>query len=75
MAWSLSVNLFIFIVEHILFLKENFYKNVVAVNFISKSMSLNVLVTLTANNIHSDGRVVVPGLNMKPYKPIDGCVG
>ena len=35
-------------------------------------MNLNVLVTLTANNIHPEGRVVVPGLNMEPQKPVDG---
>ena len=39
------------------------------------AMNFNILVTLTANNIHPEGRVVVPGLDMEPQKPVDGCVG
>ena len=48
-----------------------------AVNLLARhfvAMNLNVLVTLTANNIHPEGRVVVPGLNMEPQKPVDGHV-
>ena len=64
-----------------LVVKDNFSEemNFVAVNLISKAFFGDefecfqniVLVTLTANNIHPQGRVVVPGLDMEPQKPED----